>query len=186
MNRLIFFTTFVLLSGCVSAPYQPSNAAIDRYLSNQVISNHISKFYNEEYGVINTNEEPLKTIYANCEKEAFEGFSITLGTHVITDIDTLMQIQVDHITQMLASIRRHQNNRSGSAAHAGAGAATAVMSGDTSNIGYNQPISKSIFDDTIVRDKVMKIVETNQQKLQCLTADNWITERERDVNNKRQ
>lgn len=161
MNKLpVLIISICVLSGCSTVPYKASDNAIDQYFSSQVISKRISKYHHDQKGEMGVDREPLKTLNTECTDRSFEGVSVKIGTHVITDKAVLMQFRSDYVTYLLSSLLAYQNKS------------------------FPHP-APSIFEDREIHNKVSVIGKANEKRLSCLEASGWHTLRSKNSNNKK-
>jgi hypothetical protein len=174
-NRLFFLVSTLLLTACASKPYVASNSEIDNYIQNLEKTKENMSFIHKDSGELRVNKEPLAPIYEECKAKAFEGFSIRLGNHEISDYGSLITIQGDYLSYLLTSLRHYKNqqNNYGAAAHAGASAALSVQTGSVTNENYSNHLSKTIFDDKNISREILRIAKVQDQKKLCLKSYGW-------------
>ncbi len=74
------------------------------YLTGIVVTHQGDKYLHEKFGVVAVNTAPLKSVVLRCMSKAYEGISVNFNGTIISNPNTLYQIEVDYIKYLRESL----------------------------------------------------------------------------------
>jgi hypothetical protein len=168
-KKILFISSFVLLVGCKSTPYQASQPEINNYFENQTVKLQAGEVEHKDHGKILATSEPYTTEFNECQKESFSGQSFMFGSLNVSDPKKLEQFSFDYMKKLVDALF---SNDKKSSAHAGTMAALSVTSGvkPTYQSNYN---ARTIFDDKKLTSNIEAINVFSSKTLDCVKAKGW-------------